>query len=555
MARWTLGTWLGAGLALTATVAGAPGAAAQAQADPSRIVILVGGEAFAPVPTLNEGAQTSAANTDLADQMFLHLAELGPTLLTAGDKAFEPALARSWTRRDSVTLVFDLDPRATWQDGVPVTAQDVVFTFTRARNPTLAPRLSNLLRRIASVTAEGDRRVVFRYTRPYGEQLYDAVFHAAPLPAHLLARIPPDSLAMSSFAQAPVGNGPYRWVRRVPGQVVELEANPRFFLGPPAIRHVFYRLATDAQARLNLLLGGEADAIDVIPAPRSNVDRVTAQRNLRIVSYPTSTLGFLLFNQRDPRDRERPHPILSDHDVRRAIGLALDRRRMLRTTFGTLADVPYGPASALLWISHGSPEPAGQNVPEARRLLSARGWADHDGDGTLDKDGIPLALTILLPSSSAFRLQLAQIAQEQLRQIGIRVELVAVEFSLYNERRSEGRFDIDFAATLQDPSPTGLTQGWSCAGGPGTNVARYCDPQVDSLIEAATFATTDVQQAWHAVLRRIEADAPAVFMYAPTFQAVVDRRFGNVRIRPESLWLGLRQWTVSGRSVSRPVGY
>jgi peptide/nickel transport system substrate-binding protein len=554
MARWTLGTWLGAGLTLTAIGAGArgaPGREAQGEADSSRIVILVGAEAFAPVPTLNEGAQSATTNTALADQMFLHLADLGPTLLTAGDRGFEPRLARSWTRRDSVTLVFDLDPRATWQDGAPVTAQDVVFTLTRARNPTLAPKLSRLLRRIVAVTAEGERRVVVRYSRPYGEQLYDAVFHAAPLPSHLLAKIPPESLATSPFVQAPVGSGPYRWVRRVSGEFIELEANPRFFLGAPAIRHVFFRLAGDPQASLNLLLGGEGDALELVPPPRTNADRVTAQRDLRVVPYPSSSVGFLLFNQRDARDSTKPHPILSDRDVRRAIGLALDRAGMVRSAFGNLAEVPYGPTSPLLWIRHGTPAPARQNQPEARRLLRARGWVDRDGDGTLEKDGRPLTLTMILPSSSAIRVQLAQIAQAQLREVGVRLELEVLEFQLWNERRSEGRFDIDFAGTSQDPSPSGLDQGWSCGG--GTNVAHYCDRRVDSLIEAATLATTDQQQAWHAVLRQIEDDAPAVFLYAPTFLAVVPRRFANVRLRPESLWLGLREWTLAG-ATSRPAG-
>jgi peptide/nickel transport system substrate-binding protein len=551
MARSTLGTWLGAGLALTTTVAWAHAVHAQGSADASRIVILIGAEAFAPVPTLNEGAQSSTANSDVADQMFLHLAELGPTLLTAGDRAFEPRLARGWTRRDSVTLVFDLDPRARWQDGVPVTSQDVVFTLARARNPMLAPTISKLLRRIVSVTAEGERRVVFRYSRPYAEQLYDAVYHAAPLPAHLLARIPAESLATSAFVQAPVGNGPYRWVRRVSGQFIELEADPRFFLGAPAIRHVFFRLAGDPQARLNLLLGGEGDATETVPAPRSNVDRVIAQQSLRVVPYPSSTVAYLLFNQRDPRDSTRPHPNLSDRDVRRAIGLALDRPRMVRATFGNLAEVPYGPTSPLLWIRHGAPAPAPQNVPEARRLLRARGWTDQDGDGILDKDGRSLVLGLILPSSSAFRMQLAQIAQEQLRQVGIRLELETLENQLWVERRTEGRFDIDFSGTSQDPSPSSLSQGWSCDG--GTNVAHYCDRRVDSLIDAATFATTNVQQAWIAVLRQIEDDAPAVFLYAPTLQAVVPRRFANVRIRPESLWLRLREWTLAGAS-SRPAG-
>jgi len=544
--RWPLRVSLAAGLVATLVAARAHQAAAQAS-----IVVVTGGEASVPVPTLMEGPQAAISNYDIADQLFLRLAELGPTLMTAGDKAFQPALAKSWARRDSLTLVFDLDPRATWHDGVPVTAKDVVFTFGRARDPAIAPGLAKQVRNIASVTAEGDRRVVMRFTHYYAEQLYDAVFHVAPLPAHLLASLPPASLATSPFVQAPVGNGPYRWVRRVPGQFVELAANERFFLGAPAIRRVFFRLATDADARLNLVLSGEADAMDNIPPPRSNLERVAADKDLRVVPVPSSTIGFLLFNQRDPNDRGRPHPILADTAVRRAIGLSLDRRQMVRATFGNGAEVPYGPASPILWIRHGAPAPRGPNVPEARRLLAAAGWADRDGDGVLDRNGQPLTLSLSLPNTSAIRQQLALQIQEQLRQVGIRIEIERFDFPLYNERRTAGRFDLDFAATSQDPSPSGLAQGWSCEG--STNVGRFCDPVVDSLLAAAGRATDP--EAWRAVLRRIEDDAPAVFMYAPSFMYAVARRFGNVHIRPESPWLALREWTVAGPEQRRPVGY
>ena len=143
--------------------------------------------------------------------------------------------------------------------------------------------------------------------------------------------------------------------------------------------------------------------------------------------------------------------------------------------------------------------------------------------------------------------------QEQLRQVGIRIDLERMDYPLWNERRTAGRFDMDFAATSQDPSPTGLSQGWSCSG--GTNVGRYCDPAVDSLMDAAARTMDGAAKPWQAVLRRIEADAPAVFMYAPSYSRGVDRRFGNVRIRPESLWLGLREWTVTGTPTGRPAGY
>jgi peptide/nickel transport system substrate-binding protein len=543
-----------AGAALATFALTAPHAM-PAQSAPARasIVIAAGGEATVPVPTLMEGPHASVENSDVADQLFARLGQLGPTLITSGDRAFEPLLARSWTRRDSVTLAFDLDPRATWHDGVPVTAADVVFTFDRARNPAVSLGLAALLRRIASVTAEGDRRVVFRYTEPYAEQLYDAVFHVAPLPAHLLASIPPGSLDKAPFVQTPVGSGPYRWVRRVPGEFVELAANDRFFLGAPAVRRLIFRTAADADARLNMLLAGEADATENIPPPRTNIARVSADKNLRIIPVPSPTLGFLLFNQRDPRDRNRPHPILSDRDVRRAIGLALDRQQIVRAVLGTAGEVPYGPASTILWIHHGTPAPARMNLREARRLLDGRGWTDHDGDGVRDREGQPLALTLIVTTTSAIRLQMAQIVQEQLRALGIRLVVSQTDYPVYTERRTAGAFDIDFASTSQDPSPSGLTQGWSCQG--RTNVARYCDPAVDSLIDTAVRTSDGAGEAWHAVLRRIEDDAPAVFMYALSYMYAVNRRFTNVRIRPESKWLGLREWTVGPQGARRPTGY
>ncbi len=540
--------------AMLATLALAAPRVVSAQGPSARtsFVVASGGEATVPVPTLMEGPNGSVENIDVADQLFARLAQLGPTLMTSGDRAFEPLLARSWTRRDSVTLAFDLDPRATWHDGVPVTAADVVFTFRRARDPAVSGRLADLLRRVASVTAEGDRRVVFRYTEPYGEQLYDAAFHVAPLPAHLLASIPDTSLGKAPFVQAPVGSGPYRWVRRVPGEFVELAANDRFFLGVPAVRRVIFRTASDADARLNMLLAGEADATENIPPPRSNIDRVRADKRLRIIPVPSPTVGFLLFNQHDPRDRSRPHPILSETDVRRAIGLAIDRRQIVRAVFGSAGEVPYGPVSTILWIHHGTPAPAARNLREARRLLDGRGWTDHDGDGVRDRAGQPLALTLIVPNTSAARLQMAQIVQEQLRALGIRLEVAKMDRPVYSERRAGAAFDIDFSSTGQDPSPSGLAQGWSCEG--GTNVVRYCDPVVDSLIETAIRTGEGAGAAWHAVLRRIEEDAPAVFMYSLNYMYAVNRRFTNVRIRPESSWLGLREWTVGPDGARRPAG-
>jgi peptide/nickel transport system substrate-binding protein len=518
----------------------------RAQSAPSptaSIVIVTGQQPTMPIPTLMEGAASTLGNMELADQLFLRLAELGPTLLTAGDRNFVPLLARSWTRRDSVTLAFDLDPRARWQDGVPVTARDVVFTFGRARDPSIAPKLSELLRHIVSVTAEGERRVVFRFSHRYAEQLYDATFHVALLPAHLLDSIPPESLARSPFVAQPVGSGPYRLIRNVPGQFVELAANDGFFLGRPKLDRVIIRIAADADARLNLLLSGQADAMDNVPPPLDNLRRVAADSSLRLIPVPSPSVGFLLFNQRDRRDRSQPHPILSDIKVRRAITLGLDRHLMVQAVFGSYGEVPYGPVSPLLWIRHRSPKPERQNLAESRRLLAAAGWKDSDGDGTLDRDGRPLVLELSLPNTSGIRRQLALLVQEQLRQIGVGIQVQQLEFPVWSERHNTGNFDIDFTATIQDPTPSGLTQSWTCKG--GTNVTKYCDPRVDSLMERAMLGKGDPGQTWVAALRQIEADAPATFLYAPTYVYAVKRKFRNVKISPASSWILLREWSAA----------
>jgi peptide/nickel transport system substrate-binding protein len=496
-----------------------------------------------------EGAAGNLGNTEVADQLFLRLAELGPGLVTAGDSGFVPGLARSWTRRDSVTLAFEVDARARWHDGVPVTARDVVFTFGRAKNPSISPRLVNLLRQITSVTAENDRTVVFRFSRPYSEQLYDATFHVAPIPAHLLAALPEEEAARSAIMDKPIGSGPYRWVRSVPGQFVELAANPDFFLGSPRVERVILRLAADPAARLNLILSGQADAMDNIPPPQDNLRRVAADPDLRMISVPSPAVGYLLFNQRDPRNRTRPHPILADVRVRRAITLGLDRRRLVQAVFGAQGAVPYGPVSRILWIRHRSPEPEEKDVPEARRLLAIAGWGDSDEDGTLDREGRPLRLQLILPNTSAIRRQLALLVQEQLRQLKIDLEVQLLEIAMWNQRRTAGDFDVDFAAVVQDPSPSGLTQSWTCNG--GNNVGGYCNREVDSLMQRAVLSSGDPAEFWVAALRQIEADAPATFMYAPTYVYAVNRRFRSVAISPQSSWLLLRKWSVTPTAASR----
>jgi peptide/nickel transport system substrate-binding protein len=517
--------------------------ALEAQA-PARdaLVIATGEDVQLPIPTLTGSAEASR----VADLLFLHLGRFAGT--SVGDKAAVPELAERWTRTDDRTLVFDLDPRARWQDGTPVTTRDVLFSFERARNPKLAPSLARLLREVESVTADGERRFTIRFARPYQEQLYDATYHVLLLPAHLLATIAPDSLATSAFAQQPVGNGPYRYVRRVPAQFTELEAVPDFVLGRPTVPRIIFRYATEHEARMNLVLSGEADVLEDLVPPVSEVPRLAARPDLRLARLPSMSIAFIWFNQRNPDDTTRAHPLLTDREVRRALVLGLDRATMAKAIYGQYAKVPSVPVAAALWVSPFAPSPPPYRPDEARKILAAKGFTDRDGDGILEKDGRPLSLTLIVPTSSLARRLAATITQEQYRRIGIDVQVKALEFRAFAAAARSGGFDLAVDQRFQDPSPFGLANSWTCRGAAQSNLGRFCNPRVDSLIERAR-TETDSKKTWQQVLATLADDHPAAVLFSRENVLPLPKRYTKLDLHPESLWRMV--WTWSGPSRTR----
>ena len=511
--------------------------------DPRTIVIPTPADVTTPIPTVNDGG----TNGDLVNLLFLRLAELGPSLATVGDRGFRPVLARQWRRPDSVTLVFDLDPRATWHDGKPVTSADVVFSYNRAMEVS---DFAQALRRVASVTADGARRVVFKFRTAYGEQFFDVTQQLHIAPAHLLAGIPRDSLPASAFARHPVGNGAFRWVRNVPGQFIELEANPQFFLGAPGIKRVIFRIVRDPEARVSMLLSGEADVLQFLSLTAEA--RARSHGSLEVVPVISPTITYALFNQRANGDRSKPHPILSDIKVRRALLLALDREAMVRATYGGHARVTDGPVpQTFAWVGIPAHRPAPPDRARARALLAEAGWRDSDADGTLDRNGVPFELTVNAPNSTPQRPMMAQQMQAQFLEIGVKLNVQLLDFGVWRERRDKGEFDIDMSSANMDPTPSGWNWSWSCngVGQNGRNVGGYCNPRIDSLLERANASRQPIP-IFRQILGLIREDVPAVFLAAPSMVVAVDKRFSTRPFRSESTWLSLREWKVREGSPS-----
>jgi peptide/nickel transport system substrate-binding protein len=517
-----------------------PGTEAQAQATTGTVVIAIRQDPSAPVPYIGP---TTTGNGDVTDQLFLRLAGLGPRSSTIGDDALVPELASRWVRQDSLTVDFILNPAARWHDGTPVTARDVTFAWDLLRRPVLAVTQAPFAL-IESVTAIGTGTVRVRFRRRSSEQVYVAGFQLQPLPAHLMANIPTDSLTTSAFARSPVGNGPYRFVRREPGQSVELRAVDNFFLGRPGIARLVFRVVGAIDAQVNLLLAGEVDVLSEVPAIA--VDRVNSARAYRTVTAPGNLITNLVFNSRVASDTSKPHPILADQRVRHALALALDRKRIALTAFGPAAETPLAVRSQAWYWLGGGRDGGGANLGRARALLREAGWRDSDGNGILDRNGEELQLKVLYPVQATVFAGIAVQLEQMWRAVGVRAVLDPVDGSLWMGRRRAGGFDVDISGANQDPSPSSLAQSWSCASAAqplSSNVGRWCDPEFDRLLQAAP-AAADPVAGFRAAFARMATWQPVVVAAAPANRVAVHRRYDNVIVRPSRAWTALWQWRI-----------
>jgi len=494
-------------------------------ADCGTVVVAATGEPSSLVPPL----VFETVGRDISDQVFERLANLGSGFSPLEASAYRPGLAQRWERIDSLGWRFHLRPEARWHDGQPVTADDVVFSFDAFADSTLdAPARSDLAGRVRAV-AEDSATVRVTFTEPSPEQLYDATYHVRIFPRHVWAAIPRDQWAADTAVAHLVGSGPYRVLNWKRGQFLTLIADSaRTRRDRPAIRRAVWRFAPDPDAALNLVLGHEADLMEAVGAP-NRVQRVLADTSLQVETYPAATYGFLAFRVADAGGR--PHPILHDREIRRALTQAVDRPTLARAVFGEGTKVPPGPMSQLLWIWDDSTRVLGFDSAGARRVLAR---------------GRPITLDILVPSTSPTRRQLALAIQEAWRRAGVNATVTTLEFPVFQERIAKGRFDSYIGAYLDEPSPRSLADQWCRAGWGVLNYGRYGNPVFDSLLDRARRETDapTARRQWREAMDTLNADAPALFLYALANRAAVQRRLKDVKLDPYSWLSGLAEWRV-----------
>lgn len=502
------------------------------------------------IKTLNFVRHTTAFEKNVLSYIHSPLVELDKELRIA------PGLARSWTvSPDGLLYTFELDPRATFSDGRPVTAEDVIFTLQRIVDPAAgsaqyAGMFSAL--DLENTRAAGAHTVAVAFREPHADQLLS--FNIAILPRHFYS----SGNFARDFDRKVLGAGPYMLSDMQAGRNILLKRRDDYWGEKPWIHEVEFQIIPDDAMAWNALRRGDIDE------SKMNSDQWKAQRENPAVRQEIDMRRFYLlgytfipWNTRDP--------ILADREVRRALAMCFDRRSVIRNLFYGTARVITGPYVPDQWAYNPKVRPIGFDPDGARKLLQNAGWTDSNGDGILDKDGRPFDLEILLPAGSATSAAQGQVFQDGLQKVGIRLRLTTLDGPVFFERILNGRYQGAFVAWDLDLDPDLYALFHSSQFAPdGTNFVFYSNPEVDRLIEQGR-TTLDMDQRreiYHRLHAILAEDQPYLWLMQVSTKWGLRRRVRNVEEAPGLglfLWHpGPLQWWLSeqgsftGDSVTAP---
>lgn len=446
----------------------------------------------------------------LAFEPFIDLDEHGAPVPVLLDRV--PSAENGGVSRDGRVITYHLRAGVRWQDGVPVSAHDVVWTLHAILDDRNAVRSRAGYDRVAKADALDDRTVRVTLREPWAPAVATLFsYGTAPqyvLPAHLLEKEP--NLEQSGFSSHPVGNGPYRFVSWARGDHLVYEANPAYWRGAPKLARLDVRIVPDPGTNFTLLQSGGLDWNLLSPAQRESLG---TPAGLAFRTVPLALIAGIAINT--------THPPLDDVRVRRAIAASIDRASISRKiTFGRYPVVDTAQALGS-WARDPSVREPGYDPAAADRLLDAAGWK-RGADGVRVKDGKPLALTYVQFPESATGVRVATLVQSELSARGLRVGLKSLTNAQLFLPKSQGgtlasgKFDLAYVPWPMgaDPDDAFLL---ACNG--NANYMRWCDPQVDALERRAVVAPSRAERKrlYAQIERRVAGAVPIVYLFNPSY--------------------------------------
>jgi peptide/nickel transport system substrate-binding protein len=434
------------------------------------------------------------------------------TLFTRNPETMEiePLLAESYETPDDTTWIIKLKEGIKFHDGTDFNAEAVKYTFDKFRDPkTAAPRAS-LLEPVESVTVIDDYTVEIKTKYPYGP-LLAALSHTN------ASIVSPKADQSQDLMKEPVGTGPFKFVSWTPGDQVVLEKNEEYWQGAPKLDKVVFKVVPEVTTVISMLQTGKVHFIDAIPTEQ--LKRVESLKNVEVIKKEGTPVYYMGFNmEKEP---------MNNPEFRQAVAYALDREAYVNKLngLGVKGNSVIGPK---VFGFDESADKAGYeyNLEKAKELVKKNNFGDKE-------------LTILVANRDSYML-MAEIAQSQLTEAGLKVSIETMEWGTFLDTAREGNYDITFLGwsnVTADGSEL-LYPNFHSDNIGASNRVRYNNPEFDQLVEESRMnIDQDVRkQKLNEANQLLVKDAPIIVMNHGVVTAAFDQSVKGLQLDPTGQW-------------------
>jgi peptide/nickel transport system substrate-binding protein len=498
----------------------------------------------------------------------------------------ELALAKTWhVSPDGLRYTLELRRGLHFSDGHPVDADDVIFSFKVYLDEAVhSPQRDLLVIHGSPISVEkvDAYRVVFKLAQPYAsaERLFDSI---AILPRHLLEEAYKSgklaqSWGLGTSPQQIAGLGPFRLKQYVAGERITLERNPYYWRADrdgtrlPYLDQITFLFVANSDAEVIRFQAGDTDVINRISAEDYSVlERDQGPRSFHLSDLgPSLEFNFLFFNLNSVLPAQsfalaRKQAWFREVKFRQAVSLGIDRQAISRIVYrgrGTPLWTPVTPASNF-WVDTAIAHPA-RSVEDARKLLASARFSWKD-DGTLvDASGSPVEFSIITSASNLQRTQIATMIQADLKDLGIRIQVVALDFHSVLDRILQTH---DYEAAVLglgagDVDPTSEMNIWRSSGNDHVwdlgepHPATSWESEIDQLMEKqlSTMKPKDRKLLYDRVQEILAEELPIICLASPNILVGAKDQLANFKpatLDPHTLWnsqeLFFREKEVAGK--------
>lgn len=438
------------------------------------------------------------------------------------DPLIELTTDGNYTTEDSVLESFSISPDAkvytfkvkkgiTFHNGEPLTAEDIKFTYEAFKNPELGSPHRKYYEDIEKI------ELVDEYTLKVYLKKPNVVFLAtARLRGHVLPKDYIEQVGWDGYQQHPIGSGPYKFVRYIKGQEIVLTANENYWGKKPKIKNLIFKFYPESASVVMALQTKEVDYVIGLPAEDFKMLRETASDILKFGTYAEFADHRIAFNK-------RPDCIFHDVRLRKAIAHAINIDELIAVSRGDMAIKAIGRIPN--FHAAFSPDvPTFEYNPEkAKELMKEAGYPNG------------FKTKVYVASSAQEAILEAQVMQQQLKKVGIDLEIVTLEWGIYLDVTAEGEapmFIENWHASL--PSPYSFIEIWHSQSGWNPIFGTYHNPKVDELIDKIK-VTVDPEERWK-LYREVQKIALSDVVCIPLYWPIVGIAYNNELNIPEELF-------------------